>query len=163
MKPSVHETVAEHAAFLEGGVAILAATASVANVPTAVRAWGATVIDGGRAVRILLPNVAQGVWDDLRDTGALAVCFTDVASYRSVQLKGRIRNPDEPVTADDTATWDRYQERFFEAVESGSHVPRALASRLAPAAVRPVVLDIAEAFDQTPGPAAGRSLGAAVR
>lgn len=155
----VHGVVAEQAAFLEGGVAILVGSADAVNVPHAARAWGATVLDGGSSVRLLLPSDASVLWANLRATGELAVCFTDVATYRSIQVKGRVRALAEAATPDDMATWERYRERFFSAVEVGSGVPRSMVSRLAPAAVQPAVLEVSEAYEQTPGPVAGRSLG----
>ena len=146
------------AEFLQGGVAILVGTAGPDAVPHAVRAWGATVTDGGRALRVLLPAEPEDLWAALAVEGRIAVCFTDVATYRSVQAKGIVTAlPTEPTDAD-TSTWERYRERFFVAVEEGSFVPRPLAERLLPTAVRPVVIEVSELFDQTPGPAAGRAI-----
>ena len=89
MARSLAATLQEFAPFIEGGVAILVGTADADHVPHAVRGWGATVVDG-RSLRLLLPDAEASLWANLASTRRVATCFTDVATYRSIQVKGAV-------------------------------------------------------------------------
>ena len=90
---------------------------------------------------------------------AIAVTVSAIALFRSIQLKGtavalQLAEPDhvEHAEADNAVLWDALHQR--------AGAPREPFERVMPRHLLTVTVDVAEAFDQTPGPGAGRALGA---
>jgi hypothetical protein len=143
--------------FLDTGVAMLGASADIQLMPEAFRVWGATVGDGG-TLRALVSSDAGRTLSTLRDGSRICFVFTDITTFRSVQVKGTVTGDPQPPGPADAATLRRYEERFGPALESVGHPPRLLA-RLHPAAVFAASVVIESLYDQTPGPSAGNTLG----
>jgi hypothetical protein len=93
--------VPELATFFEGNGGQYVGTVDADGTPSAGRGWGMRVLPGGSGVRLLVGHDAETI-ASLRSTGRVAVTVTDVMTYRSVQLKGRVVAM-EPLTAADRA------------------------------------------------------------
>lgn len=147
------------AALFESGCSLVVGTVGPDLVPDAARAWGAEVVDGGAALRVLVASDATTTLANLRSTGVVAVTATEVATLRSVQVKGRAR-VDGPASEADLERSRRHVEAFFAAVEATEGTPPARLSRLLPAGFTAFVTTADELYDQTPGPRAGARLDA---
>jgi Pyridoxamine 5'-phosphate oxidase len=139
--------------FIEGGVAMLGASRDERLRPEAFRVWGAYVADDGR-LRVLISSDAGRSIENLGANGQIAVTFTDIHDFRSVQVKGVVDGGIEPAGRADADHLRRYHERFCASLGDVGH-PRALGERLRPFAVFCVWVQIEELFDQTPGAVAG--------
>lgn len=148
---------AELAEFLDSGVSILLGTRDKDLRPTCMRAMGAAVEAGTRVVTLFVPEAtgAQSL-TDIAESGQVAVTFSRVTDYRSVQLKGRVRET-RPLTSAESAIQDRYRAAFVEQLYAVG-VSRAVTRRIAWAPARAVVFEIDEVYEQTPGPRAGKEL-----
>jgi hypothetical protein len=146
----------ELAEFLTTGVAMLGASADENCVPTAFRVWGASIEATGN-VRALVSCEGHGTVANLRAGSRLSLVFTDIVTFRSVQVKGTLPSAAEPADEHDVATMRRYHEAFVRALAVVGH-PRALADTLRPLSVAKVSVAIDAIFDQTPGPGAGASV-----
>ena len=143
------------AEFLEGGCALIVGTVGPDGEPYATRAWGVNLLARDLSViRVLLDATDGRALEDVRHDGRIAITAADVATLRSIQLKGHCSGV-EPGTDEDRARANRYANAFFADVEGTDGVPRRLLERLLPFdfAVCTVVID--ELYDQTPGPGAG--------
>lgn len=89
----------------------------------------------------------------------LAVTGADVATLRSLQLKGRVVAVEEPDAADRELV-DRHQNLFVAKIEATDGHPRDVVWRFLPTALIMVEVVVDEAYDQTPGPDAGQALRA---
>ncbi|MCU1346598.1 MAG: hypothetical protein JWL70_2864 [Acidimicrobiia bacterium] len=147
----------ELAAFLQSGVAALAATADADLVPDGTRVWGCAVAPAGDRLRILVPVTATQTLANLATTGRIAVCFTDVVVYRSVQIKGAAVELPGRALPSDLALFKSYRDALFTSIAKVGLEYPAVAGFI-PVGVVPVVIDVQQMFDQTPGPGAGRHL-----
>jgi hypothetical protein len=147
---------------MERGVSCIVSSCSAELHPSIMRALGTTVAEGGREVTVFLArSQSRQLLQDIRDTGRLAVVFSEPYSHRSVQLKARsarIRSAHEG----DVPSLQRYvasMEHELERIGIAPRLTRAMLSQqlddLAAVSFVPE-----EAFDQTPGPRAGSALGA---
>jgi hypothetical protein len=144
------------AAFVEGDAAQTIGTADASCAPTIGRAWGLRVRQG-HLVRALIGADASTT-ANLQRGARIAVLLIDVATYRSVQLKGSIVDI-EPPTASDRDVYDVYVSEFVAALRAADrHTPT---DEVLPAQLVAVTVDTDAVFDQTPGPGAGRALGGA--
>ena len=82
----------------------------------------------------------------------------DVLTLRSVQLKGPVVGDRADRRAPTCPAWSATVDGFFDAVAIVDAIPRFLMERLVPDEVMACTFEIVEAFDQTPGPGAGRPL-----
>ncbi len=87
---------------------------------------------------------------------------TDITNYRSIQWRGRAVDVGERATPGDLALADHAMGVFADACPLVGLDP-ALTWRLWPVELRPVVVEVDEVFDQTPGPEAGRALAVTQR
>ena len=111
-------------------------------------------------MRLILAATAAPTIANLESTGVVAVTGTDVATFFSVQIKGRgVRV--EPCTDDDRARSDDYIDGFFQAIHEADGTAVELLEVLRPRERFALVMTVEELFDQTPGPTAGRSLPSA--
>lgn len=153
------ETVVDAALkeFIEGGVAIVAATRDAANVPAITRAGGCRVsLADGHVTIFVASEQAARCLDNARATGNIAVVFVTPHTYECYQVKG--------VGARVVALDDRDRERirgyrsafFANLVKIG--MPETLSAGLLPDAPEAFVglqFTPTEAYRQTPGPGAG--------
>lgn len=91
--------------------------------------------------------------DNLQSNGAIAVTCSQPTSYRTVQLKGRVATIADP-SAEQLADVDRHAEAFSSEAEQVGLGPGS-GFRLLDRALVSVTFNVAEVYDQTPGPNAG--------
>jgi hypothetical protein len=144
--------------FMRGPVAVLLATADPMAVPDATRASGVAGVGGGR-LRVLISAEARTARTNAQPGTRAAILVTDVTTYRSLQLKGRVVSAGEERTPGDVALLHRYLAAFRDASPSVG-IPSDEAWRLFPVDFVPLVVEVDALFDQTPGPGAGRHVGA---
>lgn len=145
--------------FIESGCATIVGFVTTDGRPFATRGWGTEVIDTDPPrLRLLLGAGAVAAAGRL-DSSAFAIALTggDVGTLRSFQVKGTARDL-EPPTARDLERSQRYCDAFFGAVCEADGTPRWLMDRLAPVDLVACTVDVAEVYDQTPGPGAGARL-----
>ena len=143
---------------LSGGVSIVLAARSAALEPSIARAVGCRVV--GARLRILV-SVAQAgrVLDDVRESAMISATFSVPKTHRALQFKGNDARI-EPLDADDRATLRGYVPAFAASIDPlGFHEPFVRAFLATPQDEVAIEFTPAEAFQQTPGPAAGRRIG----
>lgn len=158
MGPGPLLTPAE-AEFIQGGVSINVAARTADLAPLVSRALGCRVASDRRQVRVFLSRgIAASVLSCLEANGAIAVVFTLPSTHQTLKLKGTdaIVLDIEPT---DLPLVDDYRRRFARDLASIGY------SLEFAAAVTPRMDDLvavrftpSAAFDQTPGPGAGRAL-----
>ena len=89
----------------------------------------------------------------------VAVTAADVRTLRSVQLKGTSRGI-EPARPEDLDRMVRYTAAFYDDIVATDGTPLTVLRRLTPDDVVAVLIEVADQFDQTPGPGAGRAVSA---
>lgn len=150
---------ADHAAFLQKGVALSIASCGHAGQPSLARALGCR-IDAAGAVRVLLSQ-RQGA--DLllhvAERGQLALVLNDPASHRTLQLKAS----DAALATVDVADLQaaaRYRVAHAQALVAAGYEQRLADALLAcpDAELAAITFTPADAFAQTPGPNAGQAL-----
>jgi hypothetical protein len=146
----------EVAALFEGPSSLIVGTADAHAHPEAIRAFGAQVVAADR-VRVLLAADAHRTLANLAGGSAIAITATDIATNASVQVKGHAA-PVEAETAADRVRHERYIGGFFGVINETDGTPYELLQRLRPGSLVALEVSVEEQFDQTPGPAAGRSL-----
>lgn len=143
--------------FLTGGVSILLASRNVALMPSIARATGCRALRGERETLRLIVSVTQAgqLLDDVRESGMISATFTLPRTHRTLQFKGNDARIDT-IGDQDRAAIHTYRESFAAMIR-----PLGFADEFARAflATPPDEVAIefapAEAFQQTPGPAAG--------
>jgi hypothetical protein len=113
-----------------------------------------------RQLTVLLSrSIAVSVLGCLQDNRAIAVVFTRPSTHQTLKFKGTDAELSEIDPQDLTLTAD-YQRRFVLELATIGHTPEFAA------AVVPIMDDLVAvrftptaAFDQTPGPGAGKALG----
>jgi hypothetical protein len=145
--------------FVQSGVAVTVATRDEDLSPAVTRGWGPAVSADGRALDLLI-DAASGsqTRENLEGNGAIAVGFGLPTIARAVQLKGRV----EAIRQPQPGELDRAERHLaaFAAETEQIGIPEWQIRTLFPPAssLVAVTFPIAEAFDQTPGPAAGQRL-----
>jgi hypothetical protein len=147
----------EVAAFLATGCALIVGTVTADGAPFASRGWGVQVLEPDRSAVRLLLAADDRASEHLGGGGRVAVTAASVRTFRAVQLKGRCTAV-EPATAEDEALSARYCELFFGDVVETDGTPLWKMERMRPLSLVACVVEVDEAFDQTPGPAAGGAL-----
>jgi hypothetical protein len=146
----------DSAALIEGGSSLIVGTVGSDGAPRATRGWSALIVDQGppARVRMLVSETDTDALADLDATGAIAVTGADVPTLRSVQFKGQVVAVEDP-TDDDLARCERYIDALFSDIVRADGARREVLVRWIPTGYRAVVIEVAERFDQTPGPGAG--------
>jgi hypothetical protein len=147
--------------FVQGGVSISVAARTADLSPVMARALGCRVTPDRREITIFLSrSIAASVLECLEDNGAIAVVFTLPSTHQTLKLKATDARLLEIDPADLGLIQD-YRRKFALDLASMGHTPEFAA------AVVPMMDDLvavrftpSAAFDQTPGPAAGKALGA---
>jgi len=146
---------------LESGVAIVVGTRDADLVPEAARGWGAHVLPDRSTVEVCvgLPS-GRRTLRNVADNGRIAVTCVRPSDHRQVQLKGRVVLTQE-ATSDDLGRVDRHRAGFIEQL-AGAGIARSVSpafwSHDDPDSMMKVRFVLEEAYDQTPGPEAGRRL-----
>jgi hypothetical protein len=148
-------------AMLELGSALIVATVAPDGEPRAGRASAWSVVDAAaRRIRVavgaddpaMVANLRAGVAG-----GYVAITGADVATLRSVQLKGRVVAVEAP-SQDELDLVARHTDVFVGKIHvTDGHSPEVV-RRFLPTALTMVELVVEEAYDQTPGPSAGAVL-----
>ena len=142
--------------FLHGGCALLVGTVDAAGLPHAGRGHGLTVLSSDPVrVRLLVDAADSRTLANLQPGGPVAICTADVPTLHSLQLKGRVVSV-EPGTPADKAKQEQYAHDFTQDIHRTDGDPLDILERWADCEVVACLVDIDDAFDQTPGPAAGR-------
>ena len=143
--------------FIESGVAVLLGTGDADRRPHVVLAWGPRVHAGGGAVDVFVDTVRAGqTISNARTTGHIALTVADPVSYRSIQIKGTYRDSAEG-NADDLAWVRRHHDAFHVTTALVGDPPETIANLWTNDVTR-LTLNVERAFDQTPGPDAGKPL-----
>jgi hypothetical protein len=157
----VDDTVVE---LYAAGSAHLVGLVTADGQPFATRGWGISFAPDRRTATVLIagPEIGRLGYPDDDPTGStMAMTCTHVATLASAQLKGPIRAV-RPTDPDDLALAEEYCDAFFTAVLEVDFIARELMERLRPDVLVACEFEIVEAYDQTPGPGAGRVLGTPV-
>jgi hypothetical protein len=148
------------AAFIQGGVAIMASSCTPDRIPTLARVLGCRVTPGLQKVTIFVAaSQADALMNAIRSTGAIAAVFTQPSTHASVQLKGTDAAVG-PARPTDAQLSKRYIDAFVaDAVPLGypEDLLRALVAA-DPSDLVCITFSPAAAFLQTPGPRAGEPL-----
>jgi hypothetical protein len=142
---------------IESGVAIVVATGDSAGRPQMRYGWAARVRDDARSVDVYLDTQrSEQILANLDANGRIAMTVGDPVSYRSVQLKGRFLDRGEP-TPDDMEWVQRGHEAFLISTSLVGDPPETIRNLWTEEVLR-VTFAVEAAFDQTPGPEAGKPL-----
>ena len=150
---------------MDRGVSVIVSSCNAALRPSIMRAVCSQLAPGGQTITVYLSRLqSRQLLQDIRDTGRIAVVFSEPASHRTVQVKAgsaRIRDAqpsDEPALQRYLASMEKeirqvgFNPTFTQAMLAG-RLPDLVAISFEPE----------QAFDQTPGPKAGAALGGARR
>jgi hypothetical protein len=148
------------AAFVESGISVLVGTRDALLCPESSRAFGARVEPGREEVTVFMPPAfSTRSFENLRDNGRIAVCFSRPLDHRSIQLKGSVLEIRE-CGPGDRPVLERYA-RLAAQTFAEVGIPRRTMARLAFWPCRAVRFRVEALFVQTPGPGAGDPLGRA--
>lgn len=146
---------------LESGCALISGYVRADGAPFAGRGWGLSFAADGRTGRLLVPPRDLALLgrpdDDVTGTW-IAVTGAHVLTLESRQVKGRVLGVG-PATEADLEHSRRYCDDYFAKVFIIDDVPRHLMERMVPNELVALTFTVEEAFDQTPGPRAGRTIG----
>jgi hypothetical protein len=143
---------------IESGVAVVVGTAGAGNRPHVVPAWAPEVGDDRRTLAVYIEAArSRDVLADVAETGTMAVTIGCVITYRSIQFKGRCRGT-RMATPEEGAWIEKHFELFRSATALVGDPPGTIRNMRMTDAMRRFELDVASAFDQTPGPDAGKQL-----
>jgi Pyridoxamine 5'-phosphate oxidase len=144
--------------FIHGGVAVGVATRDDELRPEFARGWGPEVSGDGRAMTVCVwaPAGSQ-MRANLEGNGAVAVGFSPPTIARAVQVKGVATRVGEPGETDRERV-ERHVRSFVAEAERIGAPPELSRRMFVGTGLVTVEFSIDEAFDQTPGPTAGRRL-----
>lgn len=142
---------------IESGVAVSVATADAAGHPHLNTGWGPRIGADGTTASVFIDRARMApTADDLETTGRIAMTVGDPVSYRSVQLKGTALAVSDP--GDEDREWVRRHREAFMVSIALIGDPPALGRNMWTDEVVRIDFTVEQAFDQTPGPDAGRPL-----
>lgn len=151
---------AAQCAFLRGPVAINVASRNDQLVPSIARGYGCKVSRDRRRVLVFLATRrAQAVLRDLGAGGPIAVVFCLPSTHKTLQLKAASAEI-VPVEPADRRIMRVYRDAFFAEILALSYkegFSRALAGGADDESVA-LSFEPSAAFEQTPGPEAGKQL-----
>lgn len=146
--------------FLTGGVSVLVGTRDAARRPEATRGVGFVIApERTRATVYLAERASARALANLADNGEIAVGISRPMDNLTLQLKGRCVHVAQG-DAVDRSIPERYHAVFMEQLYLVGF-PRTLVKRFAVWPAVAVTFDVRDIFVQTPGPEAGKRLGAA--
>lgn len=151
---------AEMADFIQSGLSITVAARGERLVPSIARAVACRVDTARRQVTVLLfADAAAPLLRDIASNGRIAVCFSKPSNDKTVQLKG-MDAITVPASAQDLAVAREGLDRFGAEIGQIGWTPEfadALCWRT-PGNLLGLRFTPESAFDQTPGPGAGKAL-----
>jgi hypothetical protein len=140
---------------VEDGAGLVVGTVGPDNTPRVTRAWSVNFVASDR-IRIAVTADDPLVVANLHD-GRIALTAADVRTFHSVQLKGNVVLVEPP--GDHDLDMVRIQtDRFLVAVHETDGNALEVLRRILPHDIVMVEVEVAESFDQTPGPGAGAPL-----
>jgi hypothetical protein len=143
--------------FVESPVAVIVGTGDDRGRPHVGGGWAPRVLDDRSTIELFLDTErAHFTLADLQANGRMAMTLADPVSYRSVQFKGTFTHS-RPLT-DADAEWVRSHREAFAAAIAIIGDPSAVIEGLWMDDITHVAFKVEAAFDQTPGPEAGRPL-----
>lgn len=151
-------------ALLDLGIGVSVASRDANGLPDLVRALGATRDASGTITVYVSGRDARHVLDNLRGNGAIAVVFSQPTTHRTVQVKASQVTIEAGRDADAAIAHQRIRAMAGELERHGYE--RGFTERMLsfdPADLTLVRLRPEEIFDQTPGPQAGRTIGASMQ
>lgn len=145
---------------VESGASILVGTRDARLRPECVRAVGASVARDRRSIVVLLnQGTSARTIANLEAGSPFAVTFSRPIDHRTYQVKGSVRAI-RPSTPAEQEAAQRYRIAFTEALYVVG-VGRSLTRRMRVNPCVAVEVEVAELYQQTPGPDAGKRMGAA--
>ena len=150
----------DNAAFIQSGVSINAASSGPGNVPAVSRALGCRLSpDRNRVTVFLAASRSAALLEAIAASRRIAVVFSQPSTHRTIQLKGTDAAR-AGVEDGDRALIERCAEGFGADLAAAGY-GEGLADLLLdtePGDVVAVSFSPSAAFNQTPGPGAGRPL-----
>jgi hypothetical protein len=147
-------------ALMRRRVSIIVASRDAMHQPHLMRAIGLRVSTDRRRVTVVMTRATStAVLDDIAANGAIAVVVSEPSTHTTAQLKGSDAAV-EPIASGDLALVEAHAERFADELESIGF-KRALAAAMLDRADGDLVavgFTPTQAFEQTPGPRAGRAI-----
>jgi hypothetical protein len=147
-------------AMIVRGVSVNVSSRDAALRPSIMRAVGSDVsTDGSRVTVYLARSQSAQLLQDIATTGQLAAVFSEPASHRSVQLKAGAATL-RPANEADLPVLARYLASMEIEIARVGHPPVVTRAMLAFRLDDLVAVSFTpeQAFDQTPGPRAGKPL-----
>jgi hypothetical protein len=151
---------AANAEFIRCGVMVSVASRDTGHVASLSRALGCRVAPDRRRMTAFLPaSQCETLLRDLRETGTIAVVFTQPSTHRTIQLKGTDATLG-PLEPGDTALIDANIDALVKDVAPLGYSEIFVRTLLAyePEDLVEVTFTPTSAFAQTPGPQAGKRL-----
>jgi hypothetical protein len=149
--PELRERLAE-------GYAAVAATSDERLRPELARVWGMAVSPDGRQLTFCVEAPpGSRMRANLERGSRVAVTATKPTSYRSTQIKGRLRGIWEP-TEEDLARALGQRDAFATDVVPLGIEPARGVRFMRDEVLFAAAIDVEEIYDQTPGPSAGTAL-----
>jgi len=151
-----------NAAFIQGPVSIGIGSGDLANLPSLARSIGCRVSSDRRRVTVFVVAArAETLLRDLRAGRPISAVFTRPSTHETIQLKG-IEATVASAAKGDAELLRSAQKAITAELLPLGHDPRFVAAALPvnAAAMAAITFSPAAAFTQTPGPGAGRRLGA---
>ncbi|MBA2965301.1 MULTISPECIES: hypothetical protein [Ramlibacter] len=148
-------------AMIARGVSANVASRDAALRPSLMRAVGSAVSPDGATVTVYLArSQSRQLVQDIASTGHLAVVFSEPATHCTVQLKAR-RASLRDATEADRPLLARYLASMEHEIGRVGHPPAIARAMLAYRLEDLVAVSFQaeQAFEQTPGPLAGRTIG----
>jgi hypothetical protein len=139
------------------GVAVIVATRDGELRPQLSRAWGPSLSEDGARLTVCVEAAPESPMARNLESGSpVAATLARLTSHTAVQLKG----PAVEVAAPTQDRLDAVHEHIgsFIAETAVVGVPETLARALVGTDLMTVTIEVAERFDETPGPDAGRLL-----
>ena len=146
------------AARLDEGYAAVAATADERRRPELARVWGMEVSPDGATLTFCVEAPAGSRMRANLERGSMvAITATKPSTYRSTQIKGPSRGVWEPTEADLARARSQRDAFARDVVPLGIEPARGVRF-IREETLLAAAIDVAELYDQTPGPAAGARL-----
>ena len=142
--------------FIESDVATIVGSAESPERPQIAWGWAPRVAGEGVVEVFLDAERAERTIANLHKNPRIAITMAQPVSYRSVQLKGDFRDVGPPSEADKAYVQQR-REGFLSACVLVGDPPEAIRNLWLDDVVR-IAFSVDQAFDQTPGPDAGKPL-----
>jgi hypothetical protein len=146
-------------------VSVIVASRDAAHQPHLMQALGLRVSPGRDRVTVLLTrSTSRAVLDDIAANGVVAVVVSEPSTHATAQLKGSDAVV-EPAAPGDLALVEAHAERFADEIATIG-LSRPLAHAILDRAGGDLVavsFTPTQAFEQTPGPRAGRAIEASPR